>query len=180
MEGNSRIFKFKYQGFTLIELVVVLLLIAILSVTVFPQFLNFSDDAEASIVDSTGAALGTGVSLAHSKWLTQGFNGSASDLDLYGDGSVLMDFNNNGWPVQVQNSVDDNPTLDNRAECIQVWEGLLSQDSPSVSTSTDADFRIKVLGTVRDECVFEFSNNTNYTITYDPESGDVTTQTTVD
>ena len=44
-------------GFTLIELVAVIVLLSILSVTAIPRLLDFKNDAELAVFESLGAAL---------------------------------------------------------------------------------------------------------------------------
>ncbi|OQK62680.1 putative membrane protein [Vibrio vulnificus] len=45
------------QGFTLIELVVVMIILGILSVTAAPRFLNLQSDARKSTLEATKGAL---------------------------------------------------------------------------------------------------------------------------
>ena len=47
------------QGFTLIELIVVILLLSILAVTALPKYINLSDEAKASVVAGLAAELTT-------------------------------------------------------------------------------------------------------------------------
>ncbi|WP_432460153.1 MULTISPECIES: prepilin-type N-terminal cleavage/methylation domain-containing protein [unclassified Agarivorans] len=57
----------KQQGFTLIELVIVIIILGILAVTAAPKFLNLTDDARTSTVKGLEAALKGGANLVYSK-----------------------------------------------------------------------------------------------------------------
>jgi MSHA pilin protein MshA len=57
----------KQQGFTLIELVVVIIILGILAVTAAPKFINLQSDARASTLEGVKAALQGANSLVYSK-----------------------------------------------------------------------------------------------------------------
>ncbi|MBW8182825.1 prepilin-type N-terminal cleavage/methylation domain-containing protein [Shewanella nanhaiensis] len=57
----------KQNGFTLIELVVVIIILGILAVTAAPKFINLQSDARASTVDGVKAALQGANTLIYSK-----------------------------------------------------------------------------------------------------------------
>jgi len=62
----------KQNGFTLIELVVVIIILGILAVTAAPKFINLQSDAKASTVSGLEAAIKGADSLVHSKSLIAG------------------------------------------------------------------------------------------------------------
>ena len=57
----------KQKGFTLIELIIVIVILGILAVTAAPRFINLSSDATASTLQGVKAALQSGAQLVYAK-----------------------------------------------------------------------------------------------------------------
>lgn len=89
----------KSAGFTLIELVVVVVLMGLLAAVAIPRFMNFSDEARTSVVSSIGGALTSGLKLAHAQWELKGRSTQFFDLDGNGTGETY--FNAQGWPTGI-------------------------------------------------------------------------------
>ncbi|MGS3183445.1 prepilin-type N-terminal cleavage/methylation domain-containing protein [Aeromonas taiwanensis] len=66
----------KQSGFTLIELVIVIIILGILAVTAAPKFLNLQDDAKAAAAQGVQAALQSASSLVYSKAALEGVESS--------------------------------------------------------------------------------------------------------
>ncbi|BEU04784.1 hypothetical protein OAG1_35840 [Agarivorans sp. OAG1] len=69
----------KQQGFTLIELVIVIIILGILAVTAAPKFLNLQTDARVSTLSGLEAALKGGANLVYSKAAIAGVERQPSD-----------------------------------------------------------------------------------------------------
>ncbi|MDO6568587.1 prepilin-type N-terminal cleavage/methylation domain-containing protein [Alteromonas sp. 1_MG-2023] len=70
----------KYQnakGFTLIELIIVIVLLGILAVTVAPKLLNIQKDAQSGALEGLSAALSSSSEIVYGKALIEGVQSSA-------------------------------------------------------------------------------------------------------
>jgi MSHA pilin protein MshA len=70
--------KSNQQGFTLIELIIVIVILGILAVTASPKFLDIQGDARGATVEGLEASLKGAVNIAYSKALIQGVTGTAA------------------------------------------------------------------------------------------------------
>jgi len=85
----------KQNGFTLIELVIVIIVLGILAATAVPKFINLQDDARASVVKGAEAAIRSGANLVYSKSAIAGDENSDAASVAIGTDVVLTKF---GYP----------------------------------------------------------------------------------
>lgn len=85
MKGSMKILSSKQRGFTLIELITVIILLGVLSVTAAPRFLNFSSDANKAVINTLAAGLKTTANLGHAKaQIASGAGGLDNGFDFDG------------------------------------------------------------------------------------------------
>ncbi|WP_394147703.1 type II secretion system protein [Shewanella atlantica] len=82
----------KQKGFTLIELVVVIIILGILAVTAAPKFINLQSDARKSTLEGMKGALQGANTLLYSKAAIQSKEkedgGTTANIDTTGDGTA--------------------------------------------------------------------------------------------
>lgn len=123
--------KTKQTGFSLIELVIVIVILGLLAATAIPRFLNVTDDAEDVSVDGVAGGLSTAVSFVRSQWEVDGRQNSSVILD---GTSVSLD-PRFGYPTGT--SVTSATAMTN-VSCQQVFNTVLQSAPRNVLFNQDA------------------------------------------
>ncbi|WP_206485143.1 prepilin-type N-terminal cleavage/methylation domain-containing protein [Thalassotalea sp. G2M2-11] len=132
----------KQSGFTLIELVIVVVILGFLAVTAIPKFLDLTDQAKQANIEGMAGGFATAISLARAQWEAEGRSKNTSNQNFVDyDGTTLYltveDKANNIRPGYVLGTTATATIGD--VNCVQVWNNILQQP-PKVSTDiTDLD-----------------------------------------
>lgn len=116
------------QGFTLIELVIVIVILGILAVTAAPKFLDLSGDARASTLDGAKGALESAGAQVYSKAILQGVEKAATETVTNPTVAVVY-----GYPAATVAAIDAVMELD-AAE----WTVSDSTSTPATPAGTVA------------------------------------------
>lgn len=123
----------RQDGFTIIELVVVILLLGILAATALPRFMDVTDEAHDAVVEGVVGGLNTGAALFRATWVATGQ--STTDTINYPDDNGILYANTSGYPIGDADTMDAN-------SCAEIYTGLLQAGGLPVVEAGPAAFAV--------------------------------------
>ena len=150
---NSTMKMKKLAGFTLIEMVIVVVILGFLAVTAIPKFLDLTDQAKQANIEGMAGGFATGVSLVRAQWEAEGRPKANNVNRVDYDGSLLYlttkpNPNPNnlnirpGYPTGLR-ADNASGTAMTTTDCIDVWQGILAQPPTLTATLTDLNDETK-------------------------------------
>ncbi|MYM61375.1 prepilin-type N-terminal cleavage/methylation domain-containing protein [Vibrio sp. OCN044] len=120
------------MGFTLIEMIAVVVILAVLGAVAFPRFLSVTDSSHQAKIQELKTQYQEAIRFAHIRWA---LNGRAltemNDLPGYGldeNGQPQLDINDEGYPLGTnKNNPMGAPYNIGRGHngCVDIWEALM-------------------------------------------------------
>lgn len=135
----------KQSGFTLIELVIVVVILGFLAVTAIPKFIDLTDQAKQANIEGMAGGFATGVSLVRAQWEAEARPTDSNDRNIVDyDGTVVVLTTQDtatgiraGYIVSSIAGDNDGATLGGgfgASNCLDIWNSILQQP-PRATTS---------------------------------------------
>lgn len=177
----------KQAGFSLVELVIVIIVVGLLAVAALPRFINVTDEAKKASIEGVAGGFATAVLSARAQWEAEGrptTSGGAHKVNYDGDifmlsvanGSTVRD----GYPIRFGEKNNASIGEISNATCKGLFDNLM-QNPPQITdkensvNSDDFQYLAKVSQNGNNkECTYyqlasAKSNSTGTNI--DPDSG---------
>jgi MSHA pilin protein MshA len=121
----------KSKGFTLVELVIVIVILGILAVTAAPKFLNLAGDAKKGTLTAVQASLQSANAVIYSKAILQGKQKDASENVNESGEDIAVAY---GYVAATKAAVDDVLDLDSN---FTVAQGVAIGNAPVTLATTE-------------------------------------------
>ncbi|GHE99158.1 pilus assembly FimT family protein [Thalassotalea profundi] len=144
----------KSNGFTLIELVVVIVILGILAATAAPKFIDLTGDAKTSVMQGVQGSINSAINLANAKALVSGETGATGEIVIGGEFYALI----NGYPSAAGAGTADGQTTGNGYGISELLE-LDSETPVEITIAAPALFKHQN-ATDKDECVVTYTDST--------------------
>lgn len=150
------------KGFTIIELVIVVVILGLLAVTALPRFFSAQESAQTATVEGVAGGIASAVGLVRAQWELEGRpsgNGAnANQTIITYDTSQLGIDGNTGFPTSAATATNTLASAASAQNCLAVFT-LLLQSPPSAAV-TGANFKsvVYVVTNSGSVCYYHHSN----------------------
>jgi len=152
----------KQAGFTLIELVIVVVILGFLAVTAIPKFLDLTEQAKQANIEGMAGGFATAVSLARAQWESEGRPMDGTNNTIVYDGVTLVLTTEGtgirpGYVTGLASGAGLGTDFD-ATNCKEIWDNVFQQP-PTLATfsgaSTTTNYIVAETGDLADShCIF--------------------------
>ncbi len=146
------------KGFTLVELIIVIVLLGILSAFAIPKFINLTSKASAAVTENMFASLRVSLSLAHAQWIAKGKPNSITM-----QGSVIP-MTATGWPGVTHMSSD---------ACRNIFHSIMESNANTSGHFNTQSENIFVYGSDKTCSFADVHNNPSRMMQYNTQTGKI-------
>ncbi|RBP20555.1 MSHA pilin protein MshA [Marinobacter pelagius] len=150
----------KEKGFTLIELVMVIVILGILAAFALPRFADFSGDAKDATIRGAIGSVRSAAQIAHAAYLADGTTPATVQLD-----GTSIDMSTNGYPLAVPGATEAG------IETAAQLSGEFSTSGTAGDTSADFIFADQDGDTASNDCGFSYNQSTGAVTILDDGDG---------
>lgn len=149
------------QGFTLIELVIVIVILGILAAVALPKYVDLTGQARIASNQGFAGALASSVHQTHVLWL-----GTNNPSTVTIEGGTIVHMNSVGWPDGIGAAAQAS-----NAGCVNIWSNLMQNPVTAVAGaagcgSTTPCYNAVYAAGPPATCVYTVNNFTNIRVEY--------------
>jgi MSHA pilin protein MshB len=155
----------KESGFTLIELVIVVVILGFLAATAIPKFLDLTDQAKQANIEGMAGGFATGISLARAQWEAEGRENDgatpARNFVNYDGVDIYLTVEDTANNIRPGYALGTTATATISAvDCLSIWNNLFQQPpsiaaySASIADSIDYIAARNIVNTNAPYCIY--------------------------
>jgi MSHA pilin protein MshA len=152
----------KEKGFTLIELVMVIVILGILAAFALPRFADFSGDAKDATIRGAIGSVRSAAQITHAAYLADGTSPSSVSLD-----STSINLSANGYPLAAPSATE------NGIETAAQLSDEFSTSATAGATTADYTFTGQDTDSTSSDCGFSYDQTTGAVTILDGDSDGV-------
>ncbi|MCW8330424.1 prepilin-type N-terminal cleavage/methylation domain-containing protein [Photobacterium sp. SDRW27] len=135
----------KQSGFSLVELVIVIIVVGLLAATALPRFLQVTDEAKKASIEGVAGGFATAALSARAQWEAYGrpADGNGQNLVNYDGTEFLLtkattdDSVRDGYPYALDSGTSELNAITN-TDCLALLDNLLQNPPLATTSSSDA------------------------------------------